>query len=451
MLTPGQQALVDIQKAEQDYANAIKNAQQKLVENIMKSDEYDRQVLSGQQQLADAYLKAYNATGDEKYLNSFRETAQHVLEMQGVVDATTKAQKEAEQAAREQAAAQKKLADAQDEAAQAVKDNDLNGLYAANKKIVAAGGQRIAARASDATERIQDQKEMNAELGFSYTSSNLDAFIASLKEKLSNADMGSELAKSLNSQLSDTNALGNIMQVAIKNGIDVSQFNPQDLWKKVFGDNPGDFIEDSTWQSIEDTVNARLKELGIKPIKINVETGALEDANNDAKESQKQFSAAAGAIKSVAGAMHSIEDPTAKVMGMIAEAVASIALGFSQAIGKDIGSKGNVWYGIATAAAGIASMVSTIASIHSATGYAQGGVIPGNYYSNDMQYARVNAGETILTRAQAGNLVSQLEGGGLGNLRLSATISGEQIRLALNNYGRRTGRGEYLTTNFVRS
>jgi hypothetical protein len=48
----------------------------------------------------------------------------------------------------------------------------------------------------------------------------------------------------------------------------------------------------------------------------------------------------------------------------------------------------------------------------------------------------------------AGNLASQLEGNGLGNLNLSATISGEQIRLALNNNGRRTGRGEYVQTNF---
>lgn len=95
-------------------------------------------------------------------------------------------------------------------------------------------------------------------------------------------------------------------------------------------------------------------------------------------------------------------------------------------------------------------MMSTIETIHSATGYAQGGVIDGNHYSGDMQIARVNAGETILTRAQAGNLVSQLDGGGLQNLRLSATISGEQIRLALNNNGRRTGRGEYVTTNFRR-
>ena len=173
-----------------------------------------------------------------------------------------------------------------------------------------------------------------------------------------------------------------------------------------------------------------------------------KDISNTADESAKSFQDAAGAIRSVGSAMQSIEDPTAKVMGMVAEAIASIALGFGQAIGKDAGSKGNVWYAIAAAAAGVASMVSTIQSIHSATGYAEGGVIKGNSYSGDSQWARVNAGEVILNRAQASNVAGMLEGGFSQNLHLTATISGEQIRLALNNNGLRTGRGEYITTNF---
>jgi hypothetical protein len=47
----------------------------------------------------------------------------------------------------------------------------------------------------------------------------------------------------------------------------------------------------------------------------------------------------------------------------------------------------------------------------------------------------------------AGNLASQLEGNGLGNLNLTATIKGEQIKLALNNNGRRTGKGEFVQSN----
>ena len=62
----------------------------------------------------------------------------------------------------------------------------------------------------------------------------------------------------------------------------------------------------------------------------------------------------------------------------------------------------------------------------------------------------LNSGELILNRAQAGIIAHELEGGGVQNLRLSATITGEQIRLALNNNGKRTGRGEYITSNFMR-
>ena len=57
-----------------------------------------------------------------------------------------------------------------------------------------------------------------------------------------------------------------------------------------------------------------------------------------------------------------------------------------------------------------------------------------------------NAGELVLNKSQQGNLASQLSGGGMQNMKLDAVITGEQIRLVLNNNGRRTGRGEYVQT-----
>ena len=100
-------------------------------------------------------------------------------------------------------------------------------------------------------------------------------------------------------------------------------------------------------------------------------------------------------------------------------------------------------------------MISTISAIHSATGYANGGVIKGNSYSGDNLKAMgpngsligLNAGEIVLNKAQQGNLASQMQGSGMQNLNLTATIKGEQIRLVLNNNGRRTGRGEYVQSS----
>lgn len=166
------------------------------------------------------------------------------------------------------------------------------------------------------------------------------------------------------------------------------------------------------------------------------------------KDAADSWQTALSSISSVGMALASVEDPTAKVAGIILEAVASVAQAFSSALSSDQTTKGNIWAFIAAAAASTAAMVSTIATIHSATGFAQGGMVQGNTYSGDMVPIRANAGEVVLTRAMQGNLASQLEGNGLGNLNLSATISGEQIRLALNNNGRRTGRGEYVQTNF---
>lgn len=78
---------------------------------------------------------------------------------------------------------------------------------------------------------------------------------------------------------------------------------------------------------------------------------------------------------------------------------------------------------------------------HAAGGY----MVPGTDYS-DRTPVLVSSGELILNRAQQGNLASQLQGNGLSGLNLSATVSAEQIRFVLNSNGRRTGRGELVTT-----
>jgi hypothetical protein len=100
-------------------------------------------------------------------------------------------------------------------------------------------------------------------------------------------------------------------------------------------------------------------------------------------------------------------------------------------------------------------MISTIASIHSATGYAQGGQIKGNSYSGDNILGMVdggaggivglNAGEIVLNQAQTANVANALEGSGMRGIELSASVSGEQILLVANRTTRRQGRGELVT------
>jgi hypothetical protein len=204
------------------------------------------------------------------------------------------------------------------------------------------------------------------------------------------------------------------------------------------------------WQSITqgaDESTDALQRLTDAFEALNAKEGVTASGlKGDAKTTAEAWRGAAAAMSSVGSALSQMEDPGAKIMGIIGEAIANIASGFAQASAQE--GKGGVWYWIAATAAGLAAMVSTIATIHSATGFAQGGIVQGTTNSGDQIPIRANAGEVVLTHAMAGNLASQLEGNGLGNLNLSATISGEQIRLALNNNGRRTGRGEYVQTNF---
>ena len=240
-----------------------------------------------------------------------------------------------------------------------------------------------------------------------------------------------------------------IMETLIKNGLEDMEIDWNGLGEKILGNG----IEDEEWQNLVDQINEKLAELHIDPINIDFQTGQVK---KQAKEMKTDWQAAASAIQSVGSAMSQIEDPAAKVVGTIAQAIASIALGAGQAIAQaGNGSAGGPWGWIAFAVAATATMLSTIAAVKSATkgGFAEGGIVPGNSMSGDnlrLSDYGVNSQELILNRAQAGIIAHQLEGNGMQNLRLSATISGEQIRLALNNNGKRTGRGEYVTTNFMR-
>ena len=72
---------------------------------------------------------------------------------------------------------------------------------------------------------------------------------------------------------------------------------------------------------------------------------------------------------------------------------------------------------------------------------AQGWSVPGNLLSGDRVPAMLNSGEVVLNRAQVGNLAAQLSGPQIRAGQNGRTVvSGEDIVLAVENYGRRVGR-----------
>lgn len=201
-------------------------------------------------------------------------------------------------------------------------------------------------------------------------------------------------------------------------------------------------IEDQMKEWMEETKG----KLGPIEIKANVDTS---DTKKAAELMKGEWQSAAGAVQSLGSALQGLEDPAAKVMGIVAQAIATVALSFAQAMLKPK----DPWSWIAFAAAGTATMISTIASIKSATsgGFANGGIVPGNSYSGDnlrtSDYG-INSGELILSRAQQNNLAAQLTEprGSYGGSNSQPYVSGEQIFLGLNNYLRRSNRGELVTT-----
>ena len=162
----------------------------------------------------------------------------------------------------------------------------------------------------------------------------------------------------------------------------------------------------------------------------------VEGANKESKNMADGWRTASIAIGTVGNAMSELKNPAIDIMTVIGQSIATIALAYAQNLANDKTTSGNIWAFIAAAAASTISMITTIASIHQATGYAQGGIVKGNSYSGDNIYggpdAMVNAGELVLTKAQQSNLASQLQEGGMRNLNLSGRIRGTDIILSVD-------------------
>lgn len=209
--------------------------------------------------------------------------------------------------------------------------------------------------------------------------------------------------------------------------------------------------------TVSDRFNTIMAAGGINPADLNRQSvsdiafGGVNLSTNISKRPSMQSNR-----ESMTDVLNKISD----TMSGTASSVGNIFSGVEQMgidIPNEIKSVLGVVQGVATILTGISSLVTIIAGtswLPFANGgvvHAAGGVIvPGNHRSGDMVPAMLNSGEVVLNAAQAANLSSILQSGAGENLNLTATISGEQIRLALKNNSRRRGRGEYVTSNTIR-
>ena len=252
----------------------------------------------------------------------------------------------------------------------------------------------------------------------------------------------------------DMATLTSLLETQIKNGIEGIDIPTDELIQKIMGD--GINIPDEYWEGLQTQINDKLKELGIDAIKIDFKTGNISSGGG------KKDNATGKQL-----------DKFNSEFSKVPSGVSSIVSGIQQMgveIPSEIQSVLGVLTGISSIMTGIVALLTLIeidtkttagASVFDAIiPLARGGIVPkaaggrfigGNSYSGDNIFAGnawVNSGELVLNKAQQSTLASQLEGGGMQGMKLSAVISGEQIRLVLNNNGRRTGKGEYVQTNF---
>jgi hypothetical protein len=201
-------------------------------------------------------------------------------------------------------------------------------------------------------------------------------------------------------------------------------------------------LDTDSMMEVQDDLQSFAEQLRaqIQPIKVDaaVDTKSFKLTSEEATK-------AASAISSIGSALQSIEDPGAKVAGLIATAIGNIALTFASSLKGTVGP----WDWIAAAAAGTATMLTTIASIKSATkgSFSEGGMVKGNSYSGDNIFAgnaMVNAGELVLNKAQQATLAQNLQGEGR-SINVQGILSGENILIATERTLKRKGRGELVT------
>ena len=432
--TPAQQAARNIEAAEQEYSRALEKAALEVKDGEINEAQEKKKQLDALKSLWSAYGKASDMVNGSNadYKDKQESLGKRIVELGGEIVKTTEAKKIEEEQARKNADAWKKL-EASSIALYAAQDsNDLKAFYKAREQYKAAGGGN-------------QLDPSTFESSFTATTANIEAFIGNLKERIANSDVGTDLYNSLTAQLADATALSNLLQVAIKNGIDPEQIglNPQEFWSKVFGENPGDYIKDETWQDIVDKMNSYLKEKGIQ-IGLDTNVGSINTKNK-----QNPYLSKRDDGKTEAKLMN--------VMSGISSGIGSIVSGIEQ-MGIDIPKelKGgisaiqgitSILSGIATTALVIESLVAAdmVMFAHGGIVHAANGWVGGNRYSADDIPVAVSSGELILNKAQQGNLASQLQSGeGGGGQHIVGVLKGEDIVLIADRWGKRTGRGELL-------
>lgn len=193
-------------------------------------------------------------------------------------------------------------------------------------------------------------------------------------------------------------------------------------------------IPDDQWQTIVDEINEQLASLNLPPIELNIKTGGLDKVTADTKNMQSAWAGASKAIGAASSALGQIEDPGAKIAGIIGSALATLAQTFAMSM------KGTVtpWDWIAAGISGAATLASISGVVkQSAEYHADGGMVGMSPFipkGTDTVPAMLTPGEIVLNAAQQRNMADNLQGNTLvagGTFKME--LIGDQLIGVINN------------------
>lgn len=228
-----------------------------------------------------------------------------------------------------------------------------------------------------------------------------------------------------------------------KKTIDISN-NAKNGINQVLSWFDADLIGKTKAEEMINAFNAQLLAVGLEPITINLDT---EKFKSDAEKVSSTIGNISGAVAQAFGAMNDAlsdskeQDVALNAAKIIAQAVATLALSFAQAMGKE--GKSGVWGWIAAGITGMATLMTMVGQLNKLNTYATGGIVGGNSYVGDRQLIRVNSGEMVLNKRQQSNLFNVLDGHGAvrGNTSSEITwrLRGADIYGSLKNYNTTKG------------
>ena len=564
----------DADRAQAKVNEALRMYQETITKSAIRMEagldstlEGKKKELAGQERLFDAYNDAYATYANPKYKEAANEAADKMKTMASEVATLTAEHEAAKKAAQEQAAAQKKLADAQQAASEAMSQGNLKEYISASKKVEDAGGKAqtipvtydvvvnderalqaiknmadvtiapkditVTATTDEAAQRLSDigateianktfsinanaadvlstiqaidgvtiddktftvtaetakalrdingiagVKVKSVEIPFKATDNNIKAFVSELQNQLANTEVGSNLYNSLTAQLSDANMLASFIEAAVKNGVDMANFDVTGFWQKIFGDGSvaGDAISNMDWESWGE----KLRELTGKSFAMDFTEGSISEDKDKGKDSSiKTMEKMIGGLSQVSSGLQQ--------MGVVLPEGVKNLMGDIQGLMQVINGVQSIiqLFSTSTIAAQTASTTANttmlsalnfqlpelISAIYANTvipkifagggivGRAASGLLVGNSYSGDNRrmpvfgggMIGVNDGELILNKAQQGVVASymQSEDSGAGAAMMQPYVNGEQIILGVNNFYQRTGEGEIVTTRML--